>query len=900
MPPAEQPPHGRTTHHAAGPWVGFPGGGPVPSPFGVDSIKRADAAAVEVSHGCGGLATVVYRARADQSRTILQISGSVERVTGRAAGWFVGKSLEILLGCVHTEDWKLAADRLATDSGSLAAHGSFSVRYRIVRPDGTIRLVQDSGVISGEGVIDGTLLDVTELATMQERLAEQTRINKAVQDAQHAFISNVDVRTIFELVQQEFLNLTESRYGFLGEIEREAGGGTVLRCFAVGARDRNSEEHAFFQRAMPANGEFRAMENLFGRVCTGGEMVLENQVEGRPESKMRPQGHPPLHHFLGLPLKLGARLIGMVGLADRASGYTPDWQERLAPLLSATAAMLDSVRARAERQAAEDARRLSEQRLKLALASSGVGLWDWDLTTNTTYFSDEWFTMLGYGLGELPTALETWSRLCHPEDLERATAAIRTHQADQAVEYRCPHRLKCKNGEYKWILDIGEVSDRDAQGKPLRMTGVHVDIDEHMKLVATLRHTREQAEAASMAKSEFLANMSHEIRTPMTAILGYTELLADESLPADAPWRERTVSTIRRNGEHLLAIINDILDISTIEAGKMTLEPRAVSPLAVIQQVATLLTPRASEHGIELKTNLHDSVATTVRTDPVRLRQIVMNLVGNAIKFTEHGSVTISGYAVESIGGRELVIDVTDTGIGMSPKQVGRLFGAFTQADTSTTRRFGGTGLGLRISRRLAQLLGGDVTVTSSPGVGSRFSLRIAAARADADTAATPNLAAAGVVAGEPARPATVGTVAAGAPLAGRRILLVDDGVDNQRLIGFHLKRAGADVMIAEHGKQALEMVAAGPAFDLILMDMQMPVMDGYTAVAELRRQGLTTPVIALTAHAMSGDREKCIQAGCSKYATKPVDRVALIEMCVVQCRHTENVAGCDAAAAGG
>jgi CheY-like chemotaxis protein len=312
----------------------------------------------------------------------------------------------------------------------------------------------------------------------------------------------------------------------------------------------------------------------------------------------------------------------------------------------------------------------------------------------------------------------------------------------------------------------------------------------------------------------------------------------------------------------------------------MSLEPLAVSPATLIHQVATLLAPRATERGIELKTNLHDSVGTTIRTDPVRLRQIVMNLVGNAIKFTERGRVTISGYAVEALEGRELVIDVTDTGIGMTSEQISRLFGAFTQADTSMTRRFGGTGLGLRISRRLAQMLGGDVTVTSSPGVGSRFNLRIAATRTDEEPVATPVIAAE-IEAAVPT-PSEPGerTVS----LAGRRVLIVDDGLDNQRLIGFHLRRVGAEVAVAEHGQQALDLVASGPAFDLILMDMQMPVMDGYTAVAELRRRGDRTPVIALTAHAMSGDREKCLEAGCTDYATKPVDRASLIRKCAALC----------------
>jgi len=402
-----------------------------------------------------------------------------------------------------------------------------------------------------------------------------------------------------------------------------------------------------------------------------------------------------------------------------------------------------------------------------------------------------------------------------------------------------------------------------------------------------LRRAMEQAEAANRAKSEFLANMSHEIRTPMTAILGYADILSETRDSPDAiVQRDEAIDTIRRNARQLLMIINDILDISKIEAGRMTVESIQTSPLAVIEEVLSTMRVRSIERGIDLIVSYETDLPETVRTDPVRFRQILVNLIGNAIKFTESGSVTlIVALDRSGAGGPLLRVGVRDTGIGMSAEQMARLFEAFSQADTSMARRFGGTGLGLRISRRLAQMLGGDISVESAPGRGSTFTLTISVGSlegvrmidpTDHDAIAHP------IPLPDPA-PARDDADSA-RPLGGRRILLAEDGPDNQRLICFHLRKAGADVEVASNGRIALDRVAEagrrGEPFDLILMDMQMPEMDGYDATRRLRQQGTGTPVIALTAHAMSEDRDKCLAAGCDEYATKPIDRHALIDLC--------------------
>jgi len=389
------------------------------------------------------------------------------------------------------------------------------------------------------------------------------------------------------------------------------------------------------------------------------------------------------------------------------------------------------------------------------------------------------------------------------------------------------------------------------------------------------------AERASCAKSEFLANMSHEIRTPMTAILGYSEILLET---AGGPDCLEAARTIKRNGEYLLEIINGVLDLSKIEAGKSELEPSACSCCQILSDVVSLMRVRAEAKGLSLSVDYEGPIPETICTDPTRLRQILINLVGNAVKFTETGEVRIASRLLEHDQEHpRLQIDVADTGIGMTREQAERLFRPFAQADAATLRKFGGTGLGLAISRRLAKLLGGELSVTSELGKGSTFRLTIPTGPlAGVRMVDHPAESLTGWQ--KPAPPAREPSLRLDC-----RILLAEDGPDNQRLISYVLKKAGAEVVIAGNGQEALETVlaaqsgqegkAGGPPqpFDLVLMDIQMPVMDGFEATRRLRQAGYHGPIIALTAHAMAEDRQKCLDAGCSDYTTKPIDRSTLL-----------------------
>ena len=377
-----------------------------------------------------------------------------------------------------------------------------------------------------------------------------------------------------------------------------------------------------------------------------------------------------------------------------------------------------------------------------------------------------------------------------------------------------------------------------------------------------LQKAKHSAEEANQAKSQFLANMSHEIRTPMNAILGFTELLKRGYGKSEAD-SAKYLNTIHTSGKHLLELINDILDLSKVEAGHVEVERIPCAPHAVVVEVAQILAVKAKEKGITLDFEARGVIPETIQSDPARLRQIVTNLVGNAIKFTERGSVRIVLRMLEGTAAPALAIDVADSGIGIAPDKLGSVFEAFVQADTSITRRFGGTGLGLSISKRFALALGGDITVTSEPGSGSVFTVAL-------DT---------GPLAGvRMLKPDEI--VAAQHDAAGdtgswefppAKVLVVDDGPENRQLIVLVLEELGLTVHEAENGRIGADKALA-TAYDVILMDMQMPVMDGYSATLLLRESGVKTPIFALTADAMKGFEQKVLAAGCNAYLTKPVD----------------------------
>ena len=388
--------------------------------------------------------------------------------------------------------------------------------------------------------------------------------------------------------------------------------------------------------------------------------------------------------------------------------------------------------------------------------------------------------------------------------------------------------------------------------------------------VTELAAARRRAEEATRAKSEFLANMSHEIRTPMTAILGYADLLAAQDLGYSE--RSEYLDVIRRNGKHLLTLINDILDLSKIESGKATVVDGQCDLVAMIAEVASTMRVRALERGTALTTEYPTRLPKAVRTDCARLRQILVNLVGNAVKFTAKGAVRIRTSFVPDWRNDDAAVrfEVIDTGIGISEENMSRLFQPFVQLDSSASREYVGTGLGLAITSRIVDLLGGDISARSEIGAGSTFTVTIPVR----DLEGVEMLERPEEAVHRPEATAAKG-VTGGIPLDGLCVLVAEDGPDNQRLIRTLLSKAGAEVTIVEDGVAAVEAAKDG-CFDVILMDLQMPRMDGYEATRALRASGYSRPILALTAHAMLTDRERCLAAGFNDHLTKPINAEAL------------------------
>jgi PAS domain S-box-containing protein len=448
-------------------------------------------------------------------------------------------------------------------------------------------------------------------------------------------------------------------------------------------------------------------------------------------------------------------------------------------------------------------------------------------------------------------------------DAEKSKKAMTTLQRLGRIRYE-DLPLQHKNGSH---IPVEFVSNVYREGRHNVIQCNIRDITERKRLAEALTNATREAETANRSKSKFLANMSHEIRTPMGAILGFADMLLHKS-PEECA-QAGCVQIIQRNSLHLLELINEILDLSKVEAGQMKVECVSCDLPVLLSEIISLMGPRAAEKGLAFGVTFHGSIPHLIQSDPLRLRQILVNLVGNSVKFTQSGRIDLD-VTDEGAGGPSIVlrIDVIDSGIGMSPELLGRLFVPFTQGDASITRKFGGTGLGLTISRQMAKLLSGDVTATSQPGIGSAFTVKV-----DGGPSAGVEWLE-GLT--ESTLPATADQkTQANVQLSGR-ILLVEDGADNQRLLRMQLGDAGATVTSALDGQIAVDL-ATTQTFDLILMDMQMPVMDGYAATIELRRRGLTIPIIALTAYAMAEDRDRCLTAGCSAYLPKPIEEDTLL-----------------------
>ena len=494
----------------------------------------------------------------------------------------------------------------------------------------------------------------------------------------------------------------------------------------------------------------------------------------------------------------------------------------------------------------------SESRFRLAAEAMSGFVYDYDVQRNQVLRSSGIAQVLGYAPEEAGATSDWWFSQIHPDDQQRVSQAFAAAQADpRRLRSEMEYRMRRSDGRYVWLVDRCILS-RDEQGRLLRVVGQNMDVTQRVEAEAALRQAKEAADAANLAKSQFLAQMSHEIRTPISAILGFADLLRKSDVPAAD--REEYLQTIRRNAEHLLSLITDILDLSKIEADAMTLERVPTDLPRLLEQVAAMMRPRAADKGLALALDFSADLPRRALVDPTRLKQILINLVGNAVKFTRRGRVDIKARLLPG-NAAALEIAVIDTGIGLTAGQLSKLFKPFTQADQSHARQFGGTGLGLAISRRLARLMDGDIHARGEPDRGSQFILHLPFVSADSPIADR------------------AGPTAA-------QVLLVEESPDLQRLYQAFLAHAGFGVSVVEDGAAALRQISssAQPRIDLILMDCQGPALDGCAAAALIRQGGFAGPMIALSTHPAEMEKQRCLRLGFSHFIAKHESPEKLVE----------------------
>jgi PAS domain S-box-containing protein len=520
-----------------------------------------------------------------------------------------------------------------------------------------------------------------------------------------------------------------------------------------------------------------------------------------------------------------------------------------------------SERVRAQKQAAQlkrDADRKlheSEERFRTLAETIPQIVFTTDSEGHINYVNGKWFELTG-GNPHLPITSEQVRSAIHPNELQMVQAAWQT-SCVTSTPFNLECRLKSRDGEYRWFLTRA-MPLFDGSGHTIRWFGSCTDIDQQRRLADDLRAARERAERASRMKSHFLANMSHEIRTPLGAILGFTELLGDSGL--DEEERLEFLGVIARNGRSLSRIVDDVLDLSKVEAGLLSLEKTPFCPRTLVSDIATLFSEKARRKGIKLESETAENLPESVVSDPSRIRQIVSNLVSNAVKFTQTGSVKLRVTSSD----KDVCFIVQDTGIGIGPQHLNNLFQPFVQGDESLSRKHGGTGLGLYLSRKLAEALGGTLEIShTEENSGTTITL-------------TLPIQLGSVQAANEWKHDNHGFCGLKTGLKDVSVLVVDDAADNRLLIERMLSKSGAKVSFAVDGLDGIDRAIQGK-FDVILMDLQMPDVDGFEATEKIRAKGIKTPIVALTAHAVDEIRDRCERAGFNGFLTKPVDSKSLL-----------------------
>lgn len=753
-----------------------------------------------------------YRAIAPYGVFTIDKSGNLKEVNPSAC-FFTGYTEDELLKLNITDLIPEEGQELGLEIfESLKIKGKINCEMEIVKKDKTTMSMFLSAMVYNENNILGITIDITERKIIENALKESER----------------EYRLLFENMTTGFA-LHEMIYD----------------------KDKKPVDYRYL-RVNPA------FEKLTG--------VKACDIIGHTVKELMPETEEYWIENFGMVAESG-KPISFENYAREIGKYFSSWA--FSPEKGKFAVIFSDV---TQRKEFEEALSKSEERLNLTLDATGEGLWDWDIKNNIVNHNRMWCSILGLDSSYLSHSMDFFAECIHPDDrgdvLERVNESLKTGK-----HYESEHRMVKNDGSIVWIHDRGAVVSRNQSGEPIRMVGSIADITERKCYEKSLKIAKEQAEIASRAKSEFLANMSHEIRTPLNAVIGFTDLLLKTPLNEV---QKQYVNNANISGKALLGIINDILDFSKIEAGKMELEMIDSDIIELIEEVASIIKFHVTSKELDFIVNIEEGIPKIAKVDPVRLKQILINLLNNAVKFTEKGEIELSvGFCDrgDNIGVYEF--RVRDTGIGITEEQKKRLFKSFSQADSSTTRKFGGTGLGLIISNLLAEKMGSKIEVQSEYSKGSIFYFTVETSykrhyKDGVDVTFLEKCS-------EKNEDIQINEA------SGINILIAEDVMVNMLLVKTIIKKLSPGIKIyeARNGKEAVE-IALNNKIDLILMDVQMPELDGFDATRKIREseksKNFHVPIIALTAGAIKEEKEKSIDCGMDDFLTKPIESAKLKE----------------------
>lgn len=722
--------------------------------------------------------------------------------------------------------------------------------------------------------VHGALQDVSHQKQIEGEISRTNRALKMLSACNDALIRAENEEQLLNQICQIAVELGGYRMAWVGYARNDPGRSIEPAAHAGVENGYLAEMGPSWSAERPGGQGPSGRAVREGLVVTCEDIASDPIFAPRRESALR-RGYRSL---VALPLRREGNSFGVLGLyAGEAHTPAPDELKLLQELADNLAYGIGSLRSHLEARQGQEALLLTVKRMELAAKASKVGIWEWDIASGIVHWDEQMRTLYGTHPDEPTPSYEEWQQQIHPDDVGRIQTELTTALESNGRPFDTAFRIILPAGNVIRHIRAQALVLRDGTDRPTRMLGTNWDVTEQVereemlrKNLETERALRLLASAGERAKSEFVAVMSHEIRTPMNGVLGFAELLLQS--PTLSAENRELAQTIVSSGEALLRILDDILDFSRLEAGRLTIENQGFSPGELIEGTRALFSRKLQEKGLRFVLHLDEKIPARVLGDAGRIRQILVNLIGNAIKFTEEGSVTLTARTAHADSDHGLLeFAVTDTGPGIAPERAHAIFEAFTQEDSSTSRRHGGTGLGLTISRRLAELMGGTLKLDPRAGPGATFVLRLPLVSA-ADTPETAQKKS------ESSPPMDAG-FAARHPL---RILVAEDDKVNLKLMLGILVRLGYTPLAARNGAEAVRM-CEGEAVDCILMDLQMPEMDGMEATRKIREREhlLALPpvfIAALTANILPEDRRRCLQAGMNAYLNKPIKSQAITD----------------------